>query len=172
MPATIRGSWIARDCDIVLQRVVLLACCLGISGNAWALLQSCTVAAVPVNFGSYNPLAGTPATATGTVTVSCTVTVVGLVESWTVALSSGNSGNFTTRLLANGSSSLSYNLYTTAAYTSVWGDGSGATSLMSGSSLLAVGTTNNYYTVYGRIPAGQDAAAGTFTDTIVVTLNY
>ena len=154
------------------RRVLLFAWCLGFSGDAWALLQSCTVSAVPVNFGIYNPLAAVPATATGTVTVSCTVTVIGLIESWTVDLSSGNSGNFATRVLANGSSTLSYNLYTSAAYTSIWGDGSGTTSVVSGSTLLAVGTTNNYYTVYGRIPAGQDAAAGTFTDTIVVTLNY
>jgi len=166
-----RWSWIARDCEMG-RRLVLFACCLGISSNAWALLQSCSVSAVPVNFGIYNPLAGAPATATGTVTVTCTVTLIGLLESWTVALSSGNSGNFTTRLLANGSSSLGYNLYTSAAYSSVWGDGSGATSVVSGSQPLGVGTTNNYYTVYGRIPAGQDAAAGTFTDTIVVTLNY
>ena len=153
-------------------RVPLFVCCLGISADAWALLQSCTVSGVPVSFGIYNPLAGAPTTATGTVTVSCTVTLIGFLESWTVALSSGNSGNFTTRRLANGSSSLSYNLYTSAAYTSVWGDGSGSTSVASGSSLLGVGTTNTNYTVYGRIPAGQDAAAGTFTDTIVVTLNY
>ena len=154
------------------RRLLLFACCLVVSADARALLQSCAVSAVPVNFGIYNPLSAVPATATGTVTVSCTVTVIGLLESWTVDLSSGNSGNFATRVLANGSSTLSYNLYTSAAYTSIWGDGSGTTSVVSGSTLLAVGTTNNYYTVYGRIPAGQDAAAGTFTDTIVVTLNY
>ena len=152
---------------MVGRRLLLLACCLGISADAWALVQSCTVSTVPVNFGIYNPLAGAPVTATGTVTVNCTV---GLLGSWTVTLSSGNSGNFTTRRLANGSSSLSYNLYTSAAYVSVWGDGSAGTSVDGGSSVL--GVTNTSYTVYGRIPAGQDAAAGTFTDTIVVTLNY
>lgn len=149
------------------RRVLLFACCLGISADAWALLQNCTVSAVPVSFGIYNPLAGAPTTATGTVTVNCTV---GLLGSWTVELSSGNSGNFATRRMTNGGSSLSYNLYTSAAYVSVWGDGTGGTSVDSGSSLL--GMTNSSYTVYGRIPAGQDAAAGTFTDTIVVTLNY
>jgi spore coat protein U-like protein len=59
-----------------------------------------------------------------------------------------------------------------AAYSNVWGDGSGSTTLVGGGALLSVGTTVTPYTVYGRIPAGQDSAAGSFMDTIVVTLNY
>jgi spore coat protein U-like protein len=63
-------------------------------------------------------------------------------------------------------------LYTTAAYSNVWGDGSGSTTLVNGGALLSIGTNETDYTVYGRIPAGQDSAAGIFMDTIVVTLNY
>lgn len=154
--------------------VLFLSACwvMGSCDDAWALLQSCTVSTMPVSFGLYNPLTPTANVATGTVSVSCTVTLLGLLEYWTIALSTGNSGNFTTRELLNGSSPLSYNLYTSAAYSNVWGDGSGSTTLVSGSALLSIGTTVTDYTVYGRIPAGQDSAAGTFTDTIVVTLNY
>ena len=47
-----------------------------------------------------------------------------------------------------------------------------STALVNGSAFLAIGTTNTDYSVYGRIPAGQDSAAGTFTDTILITLNY
>jgi spore coat protein U-like protein len=103
--------------------------------------------------------------------MTCTV-LIGLFESWTIALSPGNSNNFTTRNMLNGTSPLSYNLYTTAAYSNVWGDGSGSTTVISGGALLSIGTTVYPYTVYGRIPAGQDSAAGTFMDTIVVTLNF
>ncbi len=158
------------------QRIVvlLLSGCIGVTswGNAWALLQSCTVSAVPVSFGLYNPLSGAPVVATGTVTVSCTVTLLGLLDSWTIALGTGNSGSFSARHMVNGASTLSYNLYTSAAYTNVWGDGSASTALVNGSAFLAIGTTNTDYSVYGRIPAGQDSAAGTFTDTILITLNY
>lgn len=148
----------------------LLSGCIGMASGceAWA---TCNVSAVPVNFGLYNPLSGLPVVATGDVTVTCTV-LVGLFESWTIALSTGNSGNYTTRQMANGGSNMSYNLYTSAAYSNVWGDGSGSTTLVNGGALLSIGTTSNDYVVYGRIPAGQDAAAGTFTDTIIVTLNY
>jgi spore coat protein U-like protein len=145
---------------------------MGSCDDAWALLQSCTVAATPVNFGLYDPLTPSANVATGAVSVTCTVTLLGLLESWTIALSTGNSSNFTTRQLLNGGSPLSYNLYTSAAYANVWGDGSGSTTLVSAHVLLSSGTTVTNYTVYGRIPAGQDSAAGTFMDTIVVTLNY
>ena len=146
----------------------LLAC-----PNAWALLQSCSVSTAPVGFGIYNPLAPLPATATGTVTVTCTVTLATFLESWTIALSQGNSGNFNSRSMLNGSSVLSYNLYTSAAYTSIWGDGSGSTALVSSPlTLLQVGNVSFNYPVYGVIPAGQDRAAGTFMDTITVTVNY
>jgi spore coat protein U-like protein len=74
--------------------------------------------------------------------------------------------------MLNGTSPLSYNLYMSAAYSNVWGDGSGSTTLINGGALLSVGTTVTDCTVYGRIPAGQDSAAGSFLDTIVVTLNY
>jgi len=150
--------------------VLFLSACLGAAsgGDAWA---TCTISAIPVSFGLYNPLTPTANVATGTVTMSCTV-LIGLFESWTIALSTGSSGNFSARQMLNGTSPLSYNLYTSSAYSAVWGDGSGSTTLISGSALLSIGTTVYPYTVYGRVPAGQDSAAGTFMDTIVVTLNY
>lgn len=142
--------------------------------NAWALtvLQGCTVATVPVSFGTYNPLSGTPLTAAGTVTVTCTA-LASLLEQWTIALSQGNSGNFNSRSMLNGTSVLSYNLYTSAAYTTIWGDGSGTTGIVTSPVIvLQVGTASFSYPVYGVIPAGQDSAAGTFMDSIVVTVNY
>jgi len=140
-----------------------------VCGNAWGM--TCSVAATGVNFGTYNPLSGTPNAATGTVTVTCNV-LAGLLASWTVALNTGNSTSFAPRLLVSGASQLTYNLYTSAAYSSIWGDGSGTTTLVSDQRTLIVGSNISNYTVYGRIPAGQDAGAGTYLDTIVVTVDY
>ena len=151
----------------VLRLAVAALALAGLPRAAWALLQTCTISTVAVNFGIYDPLSVTANTATGTVSLSCTL---GLLSTWTVALGTGNSSNFAPRLLVNGSQSLTYNLYTSAAYSTVWGDGSGGTGTMSGTQV--VGTTNVSYTVYGRIPARQDMGAGTYLDTIVVTVSY
>jgi spore coat protein U-like protein len=72
----------------------------------------------------------------------------------------------------NGGNSMQYNLYTNAARTQVWGDGTGGTAKVSDSQLVVVGTSQYSYTAYGRIPALQNLGPGTYTDTITVTLNY
>jgi spore coat protein U-like protein len=140
--------------------------------SAFALLQSCNVSATAVNFVTYNPLSGSPNDATGTITVSCQVLVIGVFVSWTIALNSGSSGNYGARQMQSGTDSLSYNLYTSAARSSVWGDGTGGTSVVSANPFLLVGSNTVDYTVYGRVPAGQDRAAGIYMDPITVTVTY
>jgi spore coat protein U-like protein len=139
---------------------------------ALALLQSCTVAATTVSFGTYNPQSASPNDAVGTVTVTCTVILVGLLESWTIALSTGGSGTFANRQMSNGTHHLSYNLYTNSTRTTVWGDGTGGTSVVSDSRLLSIGTNSYSYSVYGGVPVAQDQTPGTYVDAITVTLNY
>jgi spore coat protein U-like protein len=142
------------------------------SPDSFALLSSCGVSATSVNFGTYNPLSATAAQATGTVTVGCQVLLVGLLVSWTVALSTGSSGTYTVRQLQSSAHTLSYNLYTNPARTSVWGDGTNGTSVTSGSQFLIVGSNTINYTVYGSVPAFQDRPAGNYTDTLTVTMTY
>ena len=155
------------------RRIAASAACavLAISNDAWALLQSCNVSAIAVNFGVYNPLSGTPNDATGTVTVNCDA-LAGLFESWTVALSTGSSGSYASRKLHSGASVLTYNLYTNSARTTIWGDGTGGTSVVGDNQTLVIGSNTVNYTAYGRVAAGQDKAAGTYTDVITVTLTY
>jgi spore coat protein U-like protein len=92
--------------------------------------------------------------------------------SWTVALNSGSSGNYVARQMRSGTDFLSYNLYTSAARTSVWGDGTDGTTLVSAAPFLLVGSNTVDYTVYGRVPAGQDRAAGIYMDPNIVTVTY
>jgi len=74
--------------------------------------------------------------------------------------------------MSNGSSQLAYNLYTDSARTSVWGDGSSGTAKVSDGYLLGLFTVAKDYPVYGRIPELQNAAVGSYLDTVVVTVNY
>ena len=153
--------------------VILFSCtALAASEESCALLQSCSVSATAVNFGTYDPLSGSAAQSSGTVTVDCQVLLVGLFVSWTVTLSTGSSGSYVARQLRSGVNSLSYNLYTNAARTSVWGDGTNGTGVVSANPFLIVGSNTVNYTVYGSIPAAQDRPAGTYSDTLTVTMTY
>ena len=110
----------------------------------------CTVSTSGVAFGSFDPIANTNRDVNGTITVTCTGNI-GASVSYRLMLSAGG-GTFPTRKMASGANNLNYNLYTDSARTSVWGDGSGATSIITDSYTFAVSPTVRTYTVYGRIP--------------------
>jgi spore coat protein U-like protein len=156
-----------------LRHVAFYSCmALGASEESSALLQSCAVSATAVNFGIYDPLSSSAAQSAGTVSVDCQVFVVGLFVSWTLTLSTGSSGSYAARQLKSGMTSLSYNIYTNAARTSVWGDGTSGTNMVSANTFLIVGSNTVNYTAYGSIPAAQDRPAGNYTDTLVLTMTY
>ena len=137
---------------------------------SWAAL-SCTTSAQAVAFGNYDPLSALPTDSTGQVSVTCT-NLVSLLVSYTVALSTGVSGSYASRQLASGANRLNYNLYTDVTHLLVWGNGTGGTSTVGNTFLVVLlGTTANH-TVYGRIPARQNASVGAYTDTITVTVTY
>jgi spore coat protein U-like protein len=121
---------------------------------------SCTFGLVSVAFGNYDTLTNTSLDGAGSITVTCDTT-----DSYTVALSSGH-GTLLSRQLQSGENVLYYNLYTDALRSMVWGDGTSGTSLVSGSATSAT------YSIYGLVPGGQNVAAGTYGDTITVTLSF
>jgi spore coat protein U-like protein len=126
------------------------------------------VSATPLSFGNYNAASPTAATANATITVSC-VNPGRDLPNFTVALSTGGAGGYAPRRLSSGANLLNYNIFTTAGFTSVWGDGSGGSVIVSdpGGAYSSVN-----FTAYGRIPVGQFVPAGSYTDTITVTVTY
>jgi spore coat protein U-like protein len=129
------------------------------------VLTSCTIAVLPLAFGNYDPASGTDDDATTTATVTCTG-----ASSYTIAMNVGigSGATFATRKMTSGAATLDYSIYTDAARTTVWGDGTSSTSTVAGTGILGIST----HTVYGRIPAGQSVDAGLYNDTITVTLTY
>jgi len=122
----------------------------------------------PVSFGNYDVFSGTPNDANGSVTLRCNAVNGELV---TIDLSAGGSGTyFPRRMTGAGVETLDYNLYRDAARTQIWGNATGGT-LRYGPT-VPQSNTNVLIPIYGRIPAGQDKSAGSYTDTITATVNY
>ena len=120
----------------------------------------CTVSVVNVAFGGYDVFDAQPTETTGTVTVAC-----GSSTAYTISLSAGF-GTFASRVMTNGTSQLGYNLFTDSQRLTVWGDGTSGTATVSDTA------TGGSYPVYGLIPALQNVPAGTYSDTITVTVTY
>jgi spore coat protein U-like protein len=145
-----------------------LATALLIPGSVLgACIPRLSVSATALDFGVYDPGSSMATKSNATVTLQC---LVGLLPSFTVALSPGGSGNYSQRAMSQGGNALLYNIYVDPNGTMVWGDGSGATSTKSFSGLLSLGATN--FTAYGIAPKGQYVAPGNFSDTITVTVTY
>ena len=127
----------------------------------------CSVTTVGVAFGVYDVFASTPLLSAGSVSVRCVGIGTG-IELISVALSTGVSGSFHPRTLFRGSDRLNYNLYLDPGHSQIWGDGTGGT-------MRHVSVSNSQpanLTIFGRIPPGQDVSAGTYSDTIIVTVNF
>jgi spore coat protein U-like protein len=165
------------------MRRLLAPLCLFLTLLAWVgparalclpAVCTCTVATTNVAFGNYAPLAFGNTDTTGTIKINCGG-VVGLLIPFNIAISAGSSASYTNRKMKSGSNALTYNLYTDASYTTIWGDGSSATQIVSSSVTLdALGTApaQTFY-VYGRIPGRQiTAVPGVYNDSIAVTLTY
>ncbi|HSN04813.1 MAG TPA: spore coat U domain-containing protein [Nitrospira sp.] len=128
---------------------------------------NCTITTVAVAFGAYNVYSSTPLTSAGSVTITCRGIGVG-TDPVSVSLSAGNSGSFQPRRMLRGLETLTYNLYLDAAHTQVWGDGTGGTQRFAS-------VSNNRalnLAVFGHIPPGQDVSVGTYSDTIIATINF
>jgi spore coat protein U-like protein len=81
---------------------------------------------------------------------------------------SGASGTVTLRTLESGANSVQYGLYTSAAYSTYWGDGTGGSSTVIHN---GTGSATNL-TIYGQIPLQGLPPAGTYSDTVTVTVTY
>lgn len=145
----------------------LILACSPLSAG-WA---ACSVSAQPTSFGNYNPLSVTPLDAAGQVTVDCSF-LLSLLTTYTVKLSTGSSGTYSPRRMQSGANTLNYNLYLDALRALTWGNGSGGTQFISNTQLIGALGFSATYPVYGRVPAQQNVAPATYSDTIVVTLEY
>ncbi|GAA5067895.1 Csu type fimbrial protein [Lysobacter panacisoli] len=135
-----------------------------------AVLQgSCLIAAQNLDFGTHTSLA-TARDAQANLTVTCTNGTA-----YTVKLNAGLNGTLPNRRMAlngTGPQTINYNLYTTAARNTIWGDGASGTSTVIGAGTGAGQGTPTAHTVYGRVPATPTFTAGSYTDTVTATVEY
>jgi spore coat protein U-like protein len=129
--------------------------------------KNCTITTAPVNFGPYDTVAANataPLDGIGTITVTCTKGAPAKV-----GLNAGANAEGTTRRMSQGAAEyLNYEVYKDSGHATVWGD--------TADTALEIPAAPNRnprtFTAYGRVPAGQDATVGNYTDTVVATVNF
>lgn len=171
---TMKSSFTRKN----LQRALLAAGMITVTVGSFAasttttfqvtanVAAQCNVSAANLAFGAVDPLGGN-VDQTTTVTVKCTKN-----SAYTVGLNAGatSGASIAQRLMANGSETMQYNLFTDAARATIWGNSAGSWVAGTGAGL----GTAQVLTVYGRVPTGQTGlAVGSYTETaILVTVTY
>jgi spore coat protein U-like protein len=158
-----RGNALRGRCAALL--LGLVAADLVITAAPALAGPTCSInSTTSVSFSAYDVFGASNDLSTGgAVKIVCTNNATAKIS-----LTTGGSGSFATRKMTGpGAVTLSYNLYTTSALTTIWGDGTAGTAMVSGT----VGTTAVSFTIYGSIPKNQyTAVAGTYTDTLTVSV--
>lgn len=159
----------------MMVRVLAFLLTLTWAGAAQASCSSagacmCSVSLTDIAFGSYNPYALSPTDTVGTISVSCSSPDPGN-STMSIAFGPGGSGNVNARAMQADGHPLYYNLYSNAAHTVIWGDDSGGGSSVAANFPAASDGTIKL-SIYGRIPAQQNAWVGTYRDTVTVTVSY
>lgn len=129
------------------------------------LVSSCSVTAGALDFGVLrDPESGADATAA--LSVLCTPGTA-----YSLGMGPGNGPAVTApeaRQMTSGADTLDYGIYLDPARSQPWGDATGT-----GGRAPGTGTGGPQdFTAYGRIPAGQSPPVGSYTDTVVVTVEY
>ena len=123
---------------------------------------ACTVAGATLDFGSYT--SGQPGDLNGFTQLTYSDCPAGQLR---FTLDGGGTGTTTARKMSNGSGGLlNYGVFRDSGRTQNFGLGAEARLI----TLTAPGWAN--VSVYGGIPGGQSVAAGTYTDTLIVTLDF
>ena len=128
------------------------------------VVNNCLISATNVAFTSTGVLSSA-LNASGAITARCTNG-----DAYQIALSSGSSGSVAARQMqrAGGGGAVNYQLYTDAAHTSAWGDGTAGTTMATGT-----GSGNAVsITVYGRVPTQTTPMPGNYSDTITATISF
>ena len=129
--------------------------------------NNCTITAGALAFGTYDALTANASTnldQTGSFSITCTKGTV-----YSVSLSLGAHTSGTARRMVNASNAaafLTYEIYNDSFGGTVW---NGA-NMVSGTA-ASKGTAITL-TAYGRIPSGQDASQGSYSDTVVETVTF
>ncbi len=155
-----------------MKKVLAIAIALA-AGNAFAAIGStpftvsatvnatCDITVLPLSFGTYDVVTGGTSDQTTTITLHCTKGALPKV-----ALS-GTSPRQMSGATTGNTDKLSYELYSDSNRTTAWyGTPVSAASASTGR------TAAIPMTIYGRILAGNDVSADSYTDTVTATVSF
>jgi spore coat protein U-like protein len=129
------------------------------------VVTNCQIVVSDLAFGTYDPLGANQnqqLDGSAAVRVLCTRSASASIE-----IDAGQSGSAASRSMTSGSQRVAYQLYRDSNRTRAWSGESDAIRFVSSS-----GRDSQQFTVYARIPAGQQVPSGLYTDVVRATVYF
>jgi spore coat protein U-like protein len=161
-----KGALATTLAVICLPAPAIAGTASGSLATSATVTANCTVSTSALAFGNVDSTSASNVDATGGLSITCTNG-----SAWTASagVGAGSGASYATRKMTAGSDLLNYNIYTSAARTTVWGDGTASTGTIGGT---GNGSAQSV-TVYGRVAGGQNGVpVGSYADTVAVTITY
>jgi spore coat protein U-like protein len=133
---------------------------------------NCLISAGALSFGTYDPVSANASAhldGSATLTVNCTsgsAANIMLGQGANANTAGGSTDAAPVRRMLAGSNYLSYQLYKDVAGGVVWGNTNGTHVSYTGTGSSAS------VTVYGRVSGGQNVPAGSYSDTVLATIDF
>ena len=124
--------------------------------------EACTISGTTIDFGTYS--AGQQAALDAQGDIRYDGCAVGTLV---ISLDGGSAANVNGRKMRNGDAELNYQLYRNPGRSQVWGSGDQAVQ-----QVLLEALVPGVISVFGRVAGGQSVPAGTYTDTVNVTMTF
>lgn len=152
--------------SLIFSQVTFAATITGNLPVTASVINNCTLGTISsVAFGNYDPTSATANNNTGSIVVTCT-----LGDVYNIGLNAGAFAGATVttrRMTGPTAGGLSYFLYRDTGRTLNWGVTIGTDTLQqTGTDLPQTAT------VYGQIPASQAVSAGSYSDTVGITVTF
>jgi len=146
----------------LIRGLIIVSACLAACPTR---AQTCTIGAVTLNFGAYDPNDPAPTLTTGAITYQCAASVPVVIKLHDDA-TPGPAGD----QMRSGNATLHYQLFRDANRTIPWGDGLNGTTAYTGAA--APSGTPQTIPVFGELAPGQrQARAGTYSESIVIEIS-
>lgn len=132
-----------------------------------SVTNNCSLTAGSLAFGAYDPTSATPNDNSGTFSLTCTSGAsANITLGQGLNPDTGSSDAAPQRRMKAGSNYLAYSIYQDSGRATEWGNTAGT-----GKSNTGDGTAQTM-TFYGRMSAGQNVPAGSYSDTVTATVTF
>lgn len=157
-----------------MSKALVLAVVLACAGQANAATVCRILSGTGLAFGPYNVLSTSPTDTLTTVGVTCERNGGESDVTLVMRLGQGTHGSsVAARSMLNATRPgeyLAYNLFRDVSRNAVWGFSDGIDTMARSLSIPNRSSSTATFTIYGRIAAQQDVAAGNYTDSVQVTV--